>query len=105
MFEEIKDAKDRSFALAMKLNLSIETRKEIVAKKLKPEDRLIQTLEEYKKIVEPKPSWKGIADALKSDLVKLHSLGEKIEVAHCSGIVSMYMVYILVKTCRPGKGG
>lgn len=87
MFEEIKDAKDRSFALGLKLNLSVDTRKEIKGKNLKPEDRLLRTLEEYLKLQNPKPSWKGIADALKSNIVNLSYLGKKVETDHCSGIV------------------
>ena len=100
MFDEIKEAKDRSFRLAMTLNLSTETRREIAAKKLKPEDRLLEIIEEYKKMFEPKPSWKGIADALKNKLVKLSDLGERIEAAHCSGVVLVLGGYIIAREKR-----
>ena len=86
VFEEIKEAKKCSFALGFKLNLSINTLKAVRLKNLQAEDRVLKMIDEYLKLSEPKPSWKGITDALKSDLVNLPKPAQEIESKLSTGI-------------------
>ena len=85
VFEEIKEAKKCSYALGFKLNLSIDILKAVRLKNLRAEDRVLEVIDEYK-LSEPKPSWKDIADALKSDLVNLPKPAQEIESKLAKGI-------------------
>ena len=86
VFEEIKEAKKKVFALGVKLNLPASTRKRINSTSLSPDERLLKTLEEYSKLINPKPSWEGIATALDDKFVGLPELANKIGETHCPGI-------------------
>jgi hypothetical protein len=84
VFEEIKEAKKKAFALGLKLNLPATTRKRINSESRSPDDRLLKTLEEYMKLMNPKPSWEGIATALNDKFVGLPELANRIRETHCS---------------------
>lgn len=86
VFEEIKEAKTKAFHLGVKLSLPTNVRKRINLTSLSPDDRLLKTLEEYMKMMNPKPSWGGIATALSSKFVGLPELGNRIGETHCPGI-------------------
>ena len=88
VFEEIKEAKKKAFALGLKLNLPATTRKRINSESRSPDDRLLKTLEEYMKLMNPKPSWEGIATALNDKFVGLPELANRIRETHCSGIIT-----------------
>lgn len=86
VFEEIKEAKTKTFRLGVKLGLPISTRRRINSTRLSPDDCLLKTLEEYMKMMNPKPSWGGIATALSSKFVGLPELANRIGGTHCPGI-------------------
>ena len=82
VYNEIEEAKDKTFLLGVKLKLPEDKRREIVSKKMEKEDRLLQTIDEYLKLKEYRPDWREMAWALKE--VKLDKLAEKIEKTHCT---------------------
>ena len=83
MFEEIKEAKKSPFRFGQKLKLPINIIQKIRSMELDSNARLLQIIEEYLKLVDPKPTWKGIVEALKE--IKLTKLADEIEAAHCLG--------------------
>ena len=85
VFEEIKEAKTKTFRLGVKLGLPVSTRRRINSASLSPDDHLLKTVEEYMKMMNPKPSWRGIATALSSKFVGLPELGNRIGETHCPG--------------------
>ena len=82
VYNEIEQAKDKTFLLGVKLNLPEDTRRGIISMRLEKDKRLLKTIDEYLKLKEFKPDWKEIAGALKE--VKLDNLAEKIENVHGS---------------------
>ena len=48
-----------------------------------PRDRLLQVLIEFKKQVDPRPTWRAIVTALRSPAVNLPRLAMRVEAAHC----------------------
>ena len=90
VFEEIKEAKKKAFALGLKLKLPTGTRKRINSQSLSPDDRLLKTLEEYMKLQYPRPSWVGIVTALNSPIVGLPELANRIGESHCPGTSIYY---------------
>lgn len=83
---EIQGAEKKVFALGLELKLTPNTRKKLNTQELSAEDRLLKTLEEYKKLIQPEPSWKGVAEALGSEIVGLNNLAEVVRDVHCPGI-------------------
>ena len=76
---EILDAKTKASYLGLKLGLSPATVDGICQQYGNPQDRLSQVLEEYLKKVDPHPTWKAIAIAMRSPTVNFPDLAERIE--------------------------
>ena len=76
---EIIDAKVKAYYLGLQLSLTPATVEGICQQYGDPQDRLLQVLIEYLKKIDPHPTWKVIAVALKSATVDLPYLAERIE--------------------------
>lgn len=83
MLEEIQEAQNQSYLLGLKLNLPLPVVDYIYETYSQPRDRLLQVLIEFTHQVEPRPTWKAIAAALKSPTVDLPRLAKIVEAAHC----------------------
>ena len=90
LFEEIKEAKNRSFAIGFQLKIPFQNIRQINDS----QSRLCQVLIEYSKLQTPRPTRRGIADALKSKLVDLPHLAEKIEAMRYSTSMDRVVVHM-----------
>ena len=86
VLEEILEAKTHARFIGLKLKLPNHIVDGIHTKYSDPQERLYKIIEEYLKQVEPTPTWRAIADALKSPLVNLPHLVKRIEDNHCSPV-------------------
>ena len=102
MLEELYEARVKSYYLGLILKVPEDVLDTIVSQHGEHEDRLLHVIKHFLKQVEPKPTWKAIVDALKSRIVGLPQLGEKIEAKFCApkqeterGII--HVQYIMVE--------
>ena len=86
VLEEILEAQTRARFIGLKLKLPKHVVDDIHTKYSDPQERLYNVIEEYLKQVEPTPTWRAIADALKSPLVNLPHLAKRIEEKYCSPV-------------------
>ena len=84
VLEEILEAKTSAQFIGLKLKLEKHVVDGIHMKYSDPQVRLYNIIEEYLNLLEPIPTWKAIADALRSPLVNLPRLAKKIEIKYCS---------------------
>ena len=82
LFKELLPAQDESYMLGLKLGLSPQEVKSIHFSYTEPRYRLLQTLIEFTKKVEPAPTWRVIVEALRSPTVGLPALAERVEATH-----------------------
>ena len=82
ILDEILEAQSKSAVLGCKLNLPMRIVEGIHSHYSKPEDRLYHVIVKFLTQVEPRPTWKAILDALKSPVINLPRLAEKIEMNH-----------------------
>ena len=92
VFEEIKEAKKCSFAIGYQLKIPFHN----ILKIKNPQDRLRRVLIEYSNLQTPKPTRRGIADALKSELVKFPHLAEKIEARYRTSMVIVNAHFVIL---------
>ena len=84
MLEELYEARVKAYYLGLILKVPEDVLDNIVSQHGEQEDRLLHVIKHFLKQVEPKPTWKAIADGLKSRIVGLPQLGEKIEAKFCT---------------------
>ena len=82
--EEMLEAENHSQFIGLKLKVPQHVVDGILKTHSKPRNQLFDVIVEYLKQVEPRPTWRAIADALRSPLVNLPHLAKKIEDEHCS---------------------
>ena len=86
VLEEILEAKTHARYIGLKFKLPKHVVDGIHTKYSDPQDHLHGIIEEYLKQVDPTPTWRAIADALRSPLVNLPHLAKRIEDKHCSPV-------------------
>ena len=82
VLEEIVEAQNQSYALGLKLKLSLHVVDAIHSTNPQPRNRLLQVLIEFTKQVDPRPTWRAIVAALRSPAVDLPQLAMRVEAAH-----------------------
>ena len=82
LLDELLEARNKSRIFGLKLNLPLHVVDAIQSTYSLPEDCLLQVLIEFTKQTDPRPTWRVIADALRSPAVNLPRLAEKVEAAH-----------------------
>ena len=82
MLEEILEAQNASRFLGLKWNIPEYIISGIHSTYTEPKDRLYYVIVEFLKQLDPRPTWRVIADALKSPAVNLPRLAQKIERDH-----------------------
>ena len=76
------EAQNKSRVFGLKLNLPLHVVDSIQLTIAEPCDRLLQVLIEFMKQTNPRPTWRVIADALRSPAVNLPHLAMKVEADH-----------------------
>ena len=84
VLENILKAQNHSQFIGLKLGVPKYVIDGILQTHSKPRDQLYDVIVEYLKQVEPGPTWRAIADVLKSPVIDLPHLAKKIENEHCS---------------------
>ena len=79
VLEEILKAQNDSYVIGLKLGVPPHVVDSIHSTHPKPHDRLLHVLLEFTKKVEPRPTWRAIADALRSPSVDFPHLARNIE--------------------------
>ena len=82
VLEEILEAQNASRFLGLKWNIPEYIISGIHSTYTEPKDRLYYVIVEFLKQLDPTPTWRVIADALKSPAVNLPRLAQKIERDH-----------------------
>lgn len=86
---EILEAQNQSYVLGLKLRLPVYIVDGIYERYSEPRDRLLHVLIEFTKNVEPRPTWRAIVDALRSPVVNLPRLANKVEAEHYPNLGEM----------------
>lgn len=79
VLEELLPAQNLSYLLGLKLKLPQHVVDRIHIDTPHPRERLLQILVEFLKLEQPRPTWTALADALKSPVVNLPDLAERVE--------------------------
>ena len=82
MLDELLEVQNKTRIFGLKLKLPVHVVDSIHSTYSQPGDRLLQILIEFTRQVDPRPTWRVIADALKSPAVNLPHLAKKVEAAH-----------------------
>ena len=82
VLEEILPAQNHSFKLGLKLRLPHHEVEGIHSTHIDPCSRLLHVILAFLNQAKPRPTWRVIVDALRSPLVNLTSLADKVEEAH-----------------------
>ena len=82
ILEALLDAQNQSYKLGLRLNLPLREVEAIFTKYFDPCDRLLQIIIAFLRRAEPRPTWRVIVDALRSRVVNLTALAERVEAAH-----------------------
>ena len=82
VLEALLPAQTQSYLLGMLLKLEIHEIDAIHMKYLDPRDRLLHIILAFLRQAEPRPTWRVIVDALRSPVVNLTALAERVEAAH-----------------------
>ena len=89
MLEELLPAQNKSYELGLKLKLPQYVVEAIHSKDLSPEKYLFKVLIKFLQQVEPLPTWRLIAQALKSPVVNLPALAKAVEAQHFPNSLSL----------------
>ena len=81
---EIIEVQSHSYYVGLSLRVPAHALDSIRATHADQKDRLLHTVKYVLEQVHPKPTWRTIADALKSQLVNMPHLSQKIEEKYCS---------------------
>ena len=82
IMEELLSAQNKSYYLGMKLKLPISEIDAIHSQYHQPRDRFLHIILAFLKRAEPRPTWRVIVEALKSSILGLPALANKVEAAH-----------------------
>ena len=82
VLEELLPAQNKSYELGLKLKLPQYAVEAIHSKDLPPDKYLFKVLLKFLHQVEPRPTWRVIAHALRSPVVNLPALAKAVETAH-----------------------
>ena len=84
IFEELQEAINQAYMLGLKLNLPSHEVDAI--RKIYPDPRefLLQVILAFLRRAKPRPTWRVIVDALRSPIVNLTALAERVEAARLS---------------------
>ena len=82
LLDELVEAKNQSYVFGLKLRLPLHIVDVIHSTYMQPIDRLLRVLIEFTKLIDPRPTWRVIIDALRSPALNLLHLAEKLEAAH-----------------------
>ena len=82
VLEELLPAQTQSYVLGVKLKLETHEIEAIHMRYLDPRDRLLHIIIAFLRRAEPRPTWRVIVDALRSPVVNLTALAERVEAAH-----------------------
>ena len=82
--EELYGVRTRWYNLGLKLGLKADTLDAIKSKcSGDPNECFQEMLKDFLKKTTPSPSWRSLADALRSPIVDQPQLAEKVEQTHC----------------------
>ena len=98
MLDELLEAKNESRLFGLSLKLPLHVVEAIHSTHSLPKERLLQVLIEFTRQIDPKPTWRVIADALRSPAVNLPRLAEKVEKAHFTDSTSTRNVVSATET-------
>ena len=79
---ELVEVKSKAYYFGLALKVPPHELDGIRITNRNPQDQLTDVLKYFLKQVEPRPTWRLIIDALKSPMVDLPRLAEKMEAAH-----------------------
>ena len=82
IFEELLEAMNQAYMLGLKLNLPSHELDAIRKTNPDPREFLLQVILAFLRRAEPRPTWRVIVDALRSPIVNLTALAERVEAAH-----------------------
>ena len=83
VLEELYKAQNHSQFIGLKLKVPQHIVDGILKAHSEPRDQLYDVIVEYLKQVEPGPTWRAIADALRSPVINLTHLAKTIEEKYC----------------------
>ena len=86
VLEEILEAKTHTRFIGLKLKLPNHVVDGIHMQYSDSRDHLYYVIKEYLEQVDPTPTWRAIADALRSPPVNLPRLAKRIEDKYCSPV-------------------
>ena len=82
ILEELLDAQNHSFELGLKLKLPLRDVKAICARFSEPRKQLLYIIIAFLEQANPRPTWRVLVDALRSNAVNLTALARRVEAAH-----------------------
>lgn len=83
VLEELYEARTKWYFIGLKLKVPVDTLDSIKTQSDDPNECLLQALKHWLKMVDPKPTWQALVDALRSCLVEEHPLANSIEEKYC----------------------
>ena len=83
--EEIYEAQNHALYLGYMLKLDIDDVKAIESQYQEPKERFLHIIIAFLRQTKTKPTWRVIVGALKSRLINLPKLAEKLEAVHLHG--------------------
>ena len=78
-------ARQKTFELGLRLNIPAHELESIHSNYSNPRDRLLHIILAFLRQAEPRPTWRVIVDALRSRVVNLTALAERVEAAYLTG--------------------
>ena len=85
VFKELLEAMNKAYLLGVEFELPPHEVDGIDKTYPDPRDCLLQVILAFLRQAEPRPTWRVIVDALRSPVVNLTALAERVEAAHFSG--------------------
>ena len=80
---EIHESQKHAYYVGLELGLPSEKLRNIKTRSADDREILLHVTEEFLERIEPRPTWSAIANALRSPLVGMTELAEKIEQKYC----------------------
>ena len=85
VINELWPARHKTFELGLKLNIPAYELQSIHSNYTNPRNRLLHIILAFLRQAEPRPTWRVIVDALRSRVVNLTALAERVEAAYLTG--------------------
>ena len=83
VLEELYEARTKWYFIGLKLKVPVDTLDSIKTQSDDPNECLLQVLKHWLKMVDPKPMWEALVDALRGRLVEEHQLANSVEEKYC----------------------